>query len=144
VRTASQIGIVPLYSGKQELYDVLHEFPFDSSRKRMSTVLRKEGTNSIVLLTKGADNIMMPRMAASKGLLEATNKDLYEFACKGLRTLVMGWRIINIGEYTKWVERFNKANTSHSADKEEQLLALYDELEQGLEYVGSSAIEDLL
>jgi P-type E1-E2 ATPase len=34
--------------------------------------------------------------------------------------------------------------TSNSADKEDQLNKLYDSMETRLEYVGSSAIEDLL
>ena len=36
------------------------------------------------------------------------------------------------------------ASTSIEANKDEQLFKLYDELEQGLNYLGSTAIEDLL
>lgn len=35
-------------------------------------------------------------------------------------------------------------NTSNMSNKEEKLLALYDELENELNYLGSTAIEDLL
>ena len=42
------------------------------------------------------------------------------------------------------MDRFYLASTSIEANKDEQLFKLYDELEQGLNYLGSTAIEDLL
>ncbi len=55
------------------------EFPFDSTRKRMSLiVLDKE---EYVLLSKGADSIMLPRCKfeteEEKKLLDKIQKDLY-------------------------------------------------------------------
>ena len=46
--------------------------------------------------------------------------------------------------YAEWLRRFTQVNTSNDASKEERLGALYDELEQDLKYLGSTAIEDLL
>lgn len=46
---------------KSELYSVLAEFPFDSTRKRMTLIVKDETTGRYILMTKGADSIMMPR-----------------------------------------------------------------------------------
>lgn len=49
-------------SGNQlEQFTILAEFPFDSTRKRMSFIIKENSTNIIYLMTKGADNIMLPR-----------------------------------------------------------------------------------
>lgn len=37
------------------------EFPFDSTRKRMSLVVRDTQTGKYILMCKGADSIMLPR-----------------------------------------------------------------------------------
>lgn len=47
-------------------------------------------------------------------------------------------------EYNNFHKDYNRIKTSNDADKELQLLDLYDLLEQGLTYVGSTAIEDKL
>ena len=44
-----------------ENYQILAEFPFDSTRKRMSLIV-KHGTK-IILMTKGADSIILPRVS---------------------------------------------------------------------------------
>lgn len=47
-------------SGVTEKYKILAEFPFDSTRKRMSLIVEFEGL--IILMTKGADSIVLPRI----------------------------------------------------------------------------------
>lgn len=44
-------------------YEILKILPFDSSRKCMSIVVRKTGTQEILLYTKGADSSIMPVLA---------------------------------------------------------------------------------
>lgn len=44
-----------------EKYEILAEFPFDSTRKRMSLIVRY-GTK-IILMSKGADSIILPRIS---------------------------------------------------------------------------------
>jgi len=46
---------------KVEKYNILAEFPFDSTRKRMSLIVKEEKSGKIYLMTKGADSIMIPR-----------------------------------------------------------------------------------
>lgn len=43
-----------------EEYELLLEIPFDSDRKRMSTVLRNKKTRKIEIFTKGADTNVLP------------------------------------------------------------------------------------
>jgi len=46
---------------KNEKYNILAEFPFDSTRKRMSLIVKEDKSGKIYLMTKGADSIMLPR-----------------------------------------------------------------------------------
>ena len=41
-------------------FELNAEFPFDSDRKRMSIVVSNDGRH--YLMTKGADNVMLPRL----------------------------------------------------------------------------------
>ena len=45
---------------RTEKYRTLAEFPFDSTRKRMSLIVQLEN-GEYYLMTKGADSIMLPR-----------------------------------------------------------------------------------
>lgn len=77
------------YTEKNEVYEILAEFPFDSTRKRMSLIVRCGG--EIIHLCKGADNIMLPRINFDKRGNDKIQimKDLLVFAKSGLRTLVV-------------------------------------------------------
>lgn len=128
----------------KQTYEILVEFPFDSTRKRMSNLVRDLETKEIWLMTKGADNIMIPRLQLEQDNQRIIEEQLYYFACTGLRTLMMGQKRVDEKEYKEWFKKYDKVNTSGAADKAEQQAALFDEMEQGLTYVGCSAIEDLL
>jgi len=53
-------------SGQVEEYEILREFPFDSDRKRMTLIVKHNGR--YILMCKGADSIMLPRVSRnSKG-----------------------------------------------------------------------------
>ncbi len=60
-RTASVITIL-LNDQTEEKYEALVEFPFDSTRKRMSLIVRNLQTKKLYIMTKGADSIMIPRV----------------------------------------------------------------------------------
>jgi P-type E1-E2 ATPase len=70
--------------------------------------------------------------------------DLLTFAKEGLRTLVVAQKIITEAQYSHFDSELHEIKTSASEDKEEQLEALYNSYEQGLNYVGATAIEDKL
>ena len=87
---------------------------------------------------------MMPRLTIPMDKQKELEDQLFHFACTGLRTLVMGQKKINKKTFDDWMKRYQEVNVSSDLDKDDKLLALYDELEWKLDYVGASAIEDLL
>lgn len=58
-RNSKNMLIENEFTAKIEDYHILAEIPFDSTRKRMSLLVRFEG--KIFLMCKGADSIMIPR-----------------------------------------------------------------------------------
>ena len=77
-----------------EKYELLDILEFTSARKRMSVVLRKQD-GSLLLLTKGADNIIFERLRPGADELKMeTEKHLSEFANSGLRTLTLAYKTI--------------------------------------------------
>jgi magnesium-transporting ATPase (P-type) len=120
----------------------LAEFPFDSTRKRM-TLLVKFNSKYLVL-TKGADSIMMPRLTIDIAAQQKMEADLYKFACDGLRTLVMAQKEISEADYKSFDNNFKQIKTSLDSFKDAKLNELFDKMEKGLTYVGASAIEDKL
>mmetsp|Transcript_28576 Transcript_28576/g.27561 ORF Transcript_28576/g.27561 Transcript_28576/m.27561 type:complete len:171 (+) Transcript_28576:1793-2305(+) len=133
-------------NGKENTVRVMADFPFDSDRKRMSLIVKKNG--DYFLLSKGADSIMIPRClfttSEDKLLLDKVAKDLHRFACDGLRTLVMGERQLLAKEYEEFEAQYQMLRTSTDPDKDQKLNELFDRMEQGLTFVGASAIEDKL
>ena len=77
-------------------------------------------------MTKGADSIMLPRTTLLPKERTVIDDHLYKFACTGLRTLVMGQKLIDPKEFEFWNQRFQQVNTSNDANKEDQLNELYD------------------
>jgi phospholipid-transporting ATPase len=144
-RNSQYVGIENAHSKGKEIYELLHEFPFDSDRKRMSVILRKRNDKNIVLLSKGADSVMFPRIGglSPKELNEADDQ-VYAFATKGYRVLVIAKRVVDESTYARWLQKYDEVRLTFSDNKDARLSELYDELEQELTYLGSTAIEDRL
>lgn len=148
-KTQKSMLIANELTGEQEEYEILREFPFDSTRKRMTLIVRHRGR--ILLMTKGADSIILPRVSYSQkdaeaGLHIRVQRELLNFAKEGLRTLVVGQKELDQGTLNLIQQQIDDvliSNASQTA-KENALNEIYDEYEQGLTYVGSSAIEDKL
>lgn len=130
-------------------YEVLKVLPFDSSRKCMSIVIRRVGSQEIVLFTKGADTSIMPELApcsphSQEGILrEKTQQMLDVYARQGLRILVMAKRTLNPCEYTDWWTRHQEIEMSID-NKEKRLRESFAKLETNLTLLGASGIEDRL
>lgn len=136
--------ILEMY-GKEKEYELLHIIPFTSARKRMSCILRTpEG--SILLICKGADNVIYQRLAASTSdeVLKKTALHLEDFAKEGLRTLCIAQKSLNDVQFSNWYERYREANALIDDSKDGIIEALNTELEQGLTLLGGTAIEDRL
>ncbi|KAK9764787.1 hypothetical protein K7432_007425 [Basidiobolus ranarum] len=137
--------------GHKEAYQVLNVLEFSSDRKRMSVIIREYSSNPddankpprIRLISKGADDSMLPHCNRQKDMVQATMKHLNEFAQLGLRTLIVGYRDLTLEEYKMWSEGFHEANTSLD-DREAKLEECYNSIETEFTLLGCTAIEDKL
>lgn len=80
-------------TNEDEHYYIEAEFPFDSTRKRMTLLVRYK--NQHILMCKGADSIILPRVdftddPQSQQFKLRIARELLDFAKEGLRTLVVG------------------------------------------------------
>ena len=128
-------------------YELLHVLEFNSSRKRMSVILRKmDDEGRIFLLSKGADNVIFERLAkddSQRELREKTDKDLQHFATEGLRTLCLAYKVLDPKVYDKWAREYHEATVS-LADREDHIERVSNSIEQDLILLGATAIEDKL
>ncbi|KAF1788353.1 P-type ATPase, N-terminal [Phytophthora cactorum] len=117
--------------GKREevVYELLEMVDFTSTRKRMSVVVRTPDKR-VMLLTKGADSVIFPRPA----IVDTTLAHLERYATEGLRTLVIAQKELS---QTPMLSGLKRGEPNRIEELEEQL-------EQGLELMGATAIEDRL
>ncbi|KAG2378980.1 hypothetical protein C9374_007618 [Naegleria lovaniensis] len=140
-RTPKQASIE--VSGVRQTFDVLNILEFNSTRKRMSVIVRTPD-NKIVLYTKGADNVIYERLKPRQPFLEETRKILEKHAAEGLRTLVCAKAELDPVEYERWnTEVFEPAELDLK-DKKQKLADAAEVIEKNLEVVGTTAIEDKL
>ncbi|KAF5331003.1 hypothetical protein D9619_005242 [Psilocybe cf. subviscida] len=133
-------------STNMEKYELLEILEFTSARKRMSVVLRHLDTedSDLLLLTKGADNVIFERAReGDEQLKDETEGHLSEFASNGLRTLTLAYKPIPAAEYESWSSRYHEATTVLE-NREERIEEVANELEQDLILLGATAIEDRL
>jgi phospholipid-transporting ATPase len=124
-------------------YQILHVLEFNSTRKRMSVIF-EDSNGNIVLYCKGADSIIIDRMAINKNMhVEKVKDHLTRYAESGLRTLLLSKRVINKKEYLSWNEKYLKACLTMK-DRETEMERIQEEIEVELEIIGATAIEDKL
>lgn len=131
--------------GEFETITVLHVLEFNSDRKRMSTIIRR-GSGDIILLCKGADNVIYERLSpisAESGEARITQGQLESFAEDGLRTLCVAHRRLDPVLYQTWLTRYSEASASIT-DRDMLTALLCDEIESNLTLLGATAIEDRL
>ncbi|XP_016065163.1 PREDICTED: phospholipid-transporting ATPase IK [Miniopterus natalensis] len=139
-RTQDSITVVEL--GEERVYQVLAMMDFNSIRKRMSVLVRNpEG--SIYLYTKGADTVIFDRLY-KKGLTEGiTEEALTSFAKQTLRTLCLAYKKVGEAVYEEWRRRHREASILLQ-NRARALHQVYEEMEQNLQLLGATAIEDRL
>lgn len=163
VKKTSETIEIKSFDGSNQIWELLMELPFDSTRKRMSVIVKRRDieNSEIFVFCKGADTAMLNiiekdnelrKNIASKFfliflifILSLLNLgSLMIFAKEGLRTLCMAKKIISKEESDNYLSEFKKINTSNSKDKNEELFKLYTKIEKGFNFIGASAIEDKL
>lgn len=132
--------------GDERQYELLDKIPFSSARKRMSCFI-KTPEGKIMMITKGADNVIFQRLSKDgtpSEVLSKTALHLEEFAREGLRTLCIAQREIDSFFFDNWVKRYKDATASIDNDRDIILDRLSDEIESELTLLGGTAIEDRL
>ncbi|KAG6829409.1 hypothetical protein H0H92_004611 [Tricholoma furcatifolium] len=130
--------------GQRERYTLLKMLEFNSTRKRMSVVVRNpEGR--LVLYTKGADTVIYARLAKDHDafLKEKTSKDMETFANSGLRTLCIAYRYLDEDEYMAWSKKYDDA-TNAIENRDEEIDKANELIEHSLYILGATALEDKL
>lgn len=143
-------GVVVDVQGVEQEYQVLNILEFNSTRKRMSAIVKlpkanPDGSDKIMLICKGADSVIYSRLnpTGQDRLSAETALHLEQFANEGLRTLCISQRELSLEEY-------NKFNTDHEIaaasleNREDRMEEVADVLERNLTLLGGTAIEDRL
>ncbi|KAM6039989.1 phospholipid-transporting ATPase IK isoform 3-T3 [Theristicus caerulescens] len=139
-RTQDTITISEL--GKKRTYKVLAMLDFNSDRKRMSVLVR-DPQGTIRLYTKGADTVILERLQRRGPNETFTEMALDRFAEETLRTLCLASKEVSEVEYSEWSRRHREASVLLQ-DRAQELDKLYEEMEQNLQLLGATAIEDKL
>lgn len=154
VATARDVGYIVLgnssdsvqlnIQGIDRSYKVLNTLEFNSTRKRMSAIIRMPD-DKIVLFCKGADSMIYSRLKRGEQseLRRTTAEHLEMFAREGLRTLCIAQRELGEEEYRQWNKEHEIASASIQ-DREERLEEVSDRIERDLTLLGGTAIEDRL
>ncbi|KAF5970853.1 phospholipid-translocating ATPase [Fusarium bulbicola] len=154
VATARDMGFTVLGSsgeginlnvmGQDRHYQILNTLEFNSSRKRMSSIVRMPD-GRIVLFCKGADSIIYSRLkrGEQKELRKTTAEHLEMFAREGLRTLCIAHKEVSEQDYRVWKKEHDAA-ASALEEREEKLESVAELIEHDLYLIGGTAIEDRL
>jgi magnesium-transporting ATPase (P-type) len=121
---------------------------FDSTRKRMTVIVRNTNDNLIYVMCKGADSVLLPLLKDKdnpkvKALVQQTFHFMDDYAKDGLRTLLFVEKMISEEEYTEWMLQYNRASLS-MIDRESEVEQVCKKIETNFDLVGSTAIEDKL
>lgn len=137
-------GLILNVMGEDVEYQVLNTLEFNSTRKRMSAVVRMPD-GKLILFCKGADSVIYSRLkrGEQQELRRKTAEHLEMFAREGLRTLCIAQKELNEEEYQLWNQQHDIAAAAIQ-DRENKLEILSDAIERDLTLLGGTAIEDRL
>jgi phospholipid-translocating ATPase len=130
-------------------FELLQVLPFDSHRKCMSIVVRKSGSQEIVMYTKGADSTIMSNLtpclpdSEEFNIREQTQNQLEMYARQGLRVLVMARRTLSASEFIEWYTKHQECEVAMDG-RERKVRESYLLLERNLTLLGATGIEDRL
>ena len=146
---SSETHIHATVKGQRREFEVVHRLEFTADRKRMSVLIKDLHENKVFLLTKGADSAILARAPApehdllASQSLEDTKVFLQKKAEMGLRTLLIAKKEIDEPTLQRIEDDIHEAEQDVNR-RMERLNEIYDQIEQYLEIVGATAIEDRL
>ena len=137
-------GIIINVLGEDREYMVLNTLEFNSSRKRMSAIVRMPD-GRIFLYCKGADSVIysLLKRGEQAQLRKSTAEHLEMFAREGLRTLCIARKELSEADYQAWSKEHDIAAAA-IVDRDEKLEKTSDAIERDLTLLGGTAIEDRL
>ncbi|CAL0319882.1 unnamed protein product [Lupinus luteus] len=140
----SMYELDPVSGDKVErTYELLHVLEFNSSRKRMSVIVKDEGR--ILLFCKGADSVMFERLSVNGKEFEGkTLEHVQEYADAGLRTLILAYREIDEEKYKEFATKLSEAKNLVTEHRETLIEEVSDKVEKDLILLGATAVEDKL
>ena len=124
-------------------YEILCLLPFDSTRRRMSIVVRVD--DQIFLYIKGAETSLWPYLSGMNDdqIKSTTEQHSLDFAEQGYRSLLVAYRQISEREFADWSERYRHA--ANALDQREEAISdVATQIEIDLMLVGLTAVEDKL
>ncbi|ODV89990.1 hypothetical protein CANCADRAFT_26222 [Tortispora caseinolytica NRRL Y-17796] len=141
----TQKGVIIDLLGQRIEFPILAILEFNSTRKRMSVIVRMPDTGKILLICKGADSVIKGRLSEEQviDITEKTYEDLENYATEGLRTLCIAEREISQSEYNSWSKIHKEAATSIE-NRDDKLEEAANMIETNLTLIGGTAIEDRL
>jgi magnesium-transporting ATPase (P-type) len=129
---------------KQDLeYEILCLLPFDSTRKRMSIIVRLN--DQIFLYIKGAESSIWPHLSSFNevDIKSKIEQDSIGFSAQGYRSLLVAYRQLTLGEFEDWFQRYQHAANSLD-NREDAISDAATEIEIDLMLTGLTAVEDKL
>jgi phospholipid-transporting ATPase len=129
--------------GQEYEYELLAVCEFNSTRKRMSAIYRCPD-GKIRCYCKGADTVILERLNDNNPHVDVTLIHLEEYASEGLRTLCLAMREISDEEFREWYAVFDRAQTTVSGNRSEELDKAAELIEKDFYLLGATAIEDRL
>jgi len=131
--------------GKLVVFELLETFEFNSTRARMSVVVRDPRDGLIKLYCKGSDTILYTLITenSKRDIWPATAEHTTYFGELGLRTLAFGYKVIPEKEFCKWMVK-HKAAKANINDRAKLVEDSQTFMEKNLTLLGTTAIEDQL
>ena len=129
--------------GEEKEFEVLHTFEFTSDRKKLSIIVRDQGV--LKMYIKGADTEIRKILSSSgkKEFEEEANYFVDYFSKCGLRTLLVGMKVIDETFYQEWKVLYERAN-KHLEDKITAVRMAQEMMEKDIHVLGATIVEDRL
>ncbi|XP_066504564.1 phospholipid-transporting ATPase 11C isoform X2 [Hoplias malabaricus] len=123
-----------------EEYELLHVLNFDPVRRRMSVIVRNRSGDTL-LFCKGADSSIFPRVRPEE--VDRIRMHVERNATEGYRTLCVAYKLLSPEEYAVADAGLRDARLALQ-DREEKLMAVYNQVETRMSLIGATAVEDRL
>ncbi|XP_016301874.1 phospholipid-transporting ATPase 11C-like [Sinocyclocheilus anshuiensis] len=123
-----------------EEYKLLHVLNFDPVRRRMSVIVQTKSGETL-LFCKGADSSIFPRVKPEE--VDRIRMHVERNATEGYRTLCVAYKQLSAEEYAVADTGLREARLALQ-DREQKLMAMYNQVETGMSLIGATAVEDRL